>query len=57
MKNRILKLLCVKSLITISLTGLVCYCVVIEGKISQDLLTLYTTIIGFYFGTQATRTE
>lgn len=55
MKERLQKLLSVKSLVTIGLTGVFCYLSVM-GVISADLfMTVYTTIIAFYFGVQATK--
>ena len=40
-----------KSIVTIVLTGVFAY-MAIAGKISQDCMIIYTTIIAFYFGTQ-----
>ena len=54
MKERLQKLLSVKSIITIVLTGLFCYRSIID-RLSTEVLTIYTTIIGFYFGTQTTK--
>jgi len=55
MKDKLKKLLCVKSIVTLGLTGVFCYLSVI-GVISADLfMTVYTTIIAFYFGVQATK--
>ena len=53
MAERLNKLLTVKSIVTISLT--VVFCVLsATGKITGDqFLTIFTVIIGFYFGTQA----
>lgn len=53
--GRIVKLLSVKSIVTIALTilfsALAC-----KGIIDGDkVTTIYTTIIAFYFGTQATK--
>lgn len=52
MKERLQKLLAVKSIVTIALT--VVFCVLaITGEISgQNFLTIFTTIIAFYYGTQ-----
>lgn len=45
-------LLKIKSIITIVCLGLFAYCVV-SGKINgEQLLVVFSTIIGFYFGTQ-----
>ena len=54
MMNRLQKLLAVKSIVTIALTGVFCY-LSIKGQVATEFLTIYTTIIGFYFGTQATK--
>lgn len=53
MKERLNKLLTVKSIVTIVLTAVFAYLAVI-GKVSADqFLTVFTVIIAFYFGTQA----
>lgn len=52
MKERLAKLLCVKSIVTLAATAVFCT-LAIRGTISgQDFLTIFTTIIAFYFGTQ-----
>lgn len=53
MKERFAKLLAVKSLVTLALT--IVFCVLaIRGTISgQEFLTIFTIVIGFYFGTQS----
>lgn len=55
MKERLNKLLTVKSIVTILLTML--YVVLaLRGSInSQEVMTIFTTVIAFYFGTQATK--
>lgn len=56
MKKRLEKLLCVKSIVTIVLTLVFAYLAII-GKVSTtQYLTIFTAIIGFYFGTQAEKT-
>lgn len=52
MKERLTKLLAVKSIVTLALT--VVFCVLaVTGEISgQEFLTIFTTIIAFYYGTQ-----
>lgn len=50
--ERLTKLLTVKSIITILLTVVV---VVLSLKGSFDIKDIYLIIIGFYFGTQATK--
>ncbi len=53
MKKRLEKLLTVKSIVTIVLTVVFAYLSII-GKVSTtQYLTIFTAIIGFYFGTQA----
>ena len=49
--KRLANLIIVKSIVTIVLTGVFAY-MAIAGKISQDFMIIYTTIIAFYFGTQ-----
>lgn len=55
MKERLAKLLAVKSIVTIALTIVFCI-LAVRGTLSgQDFLTVFTTVIAFYFGTQAER--
>lgn len=52
MKERLAKLIDLKSIATLLLTLVFCYLAVI-GKIeSQEFLTVYTVIISFYYGVQ-----
>lgn len=52
-KDRLAKLIDVKTLVTFALTAAFVYLSII-GKIEpQIFMTIYTMIIGFYFGTQA----
>ncbi len=52
MKDKVVKLLSVKSIVTLVLTGVFAY-ISILGRISgQEFLTIFTVIISFYFGTQ-----
>lgn len=55
MKNRISKLLEVKSLITIATTAAFVYLSITNEIKPEQFLTIFTTIIAFYFGTQATK--
>lgn len=52
MKERLEKLIDVKSIMTLALT--VVFCVLaLTGIVSgQDFITIFTVIVGFYFGTQ-----
>lgn len=54
--ERALKLLCVKSIVTIVLTAVFAV-LSMRGVISGDqFLTVFTVIIAFYFGTQSQKT-
>ena len=52
--ERISKLFSIKSLVTLGVTGLFIW-VASRGNIPQEVMTIYSVIIGFYFGTQATK--
>lgn len=53
MKERLSKLLTVKSIVTIVCT-IIFAALALRGTISgQEFLTIFTMIIGFYFGTQS----
>lgn len=54
MREKIAKLIDVKSIITILLTGLFC-ALALKGTVSQEVLTIYTVVISFYFGTQTNK--
>ena len=52
MQNRIANLLTVKSIVTVVLTA-VFSVLALRGSISgTEFLTIFTTVIAFYFGTQ-----
>ena len=51
MKQKFAKLIDVKSLVTLALTGLFCI-LAFKGNIPQEVQTIYLMIIAFYFGTQ-----
>lgn len=53
--ERLARLLCVKSLVTLILT-VVFAVMAFTGEVSQDFMTVYTVIIAFYFGSQLERT-
>lgn len=55
-KKRLGNLLSVKSLVTLTLTGVFAY-MSVAGKIPQDFMTIYAVIISFYFGTQSQKTQ
>jgi hypothetical protein len=54
MKERLNKLLSVKSIVTLILTVLFTV-VALRGDVPQEVMTIFTTVIAFYFGTQATK--
>jgi len=54
MKERIAKLIDVKSLVTLILTLVVAYLAITQ---QVDIQEIYLMIIAFYFGTQATKTN
>jgi hypothetical protein len=57
MKERLTKLLAVKSLVTLALTAVFAY-LSITGKITaEQFMTVFVTIIAFYFGTQSVKKE
>lgn len=56
MIKRLANLISVKSLVTLSLTGVFAY-MACTGRISQDFMTVYAVIIAFYFGTQSQKVQ
>jgi hypothetical protein len=54
--DAIINLLKVKSLVTILLTATFVYQIVV-GHISQEFIMIYSTVIGFYFGTQTKKDD
>lgn len=57
MKEKLEKLINVKSIITIILSGVFAYLAVV-GKVSaEQFLTIFTVIVSFYFGTQSAKKE
>lgn len=57
MIERISKLLTIKSLVTLALTAIFGV-LALRGNIgSEEMLTVFTVVIGFYFGTQSERKE
>ncbi len=52
MKNKLTKLIDVKSIVTLIMTTIFA-CLSVKGTASSDqFLTVFTTVIAFYFGTQ-----
>lgn len=54
--KRVEALLTVKSLITLTLTAVFAWQAV-RGEVGQEFLMIYTTVIAFYFGTQAQKQQ
>lgn len=52
MKAKLAKLVDVKSLVTLALTIVFCVLALTEAISGQEFLTIFTTVIAFYFGTQ-----
>lgn len=52
MKSRIAKLIDVKTIVTFSLTAAFIYLAVCREIKPEIFMTIYTMVIGFYFGTQ-----
>lgn len=53
MKNRLSKLLTVKSIVTIILTLVFSYLAIVGIIASEQVMTVFTVVISFYFGTQS----
>ena len=53
MKEALCKLLKVKTLVTLLLTAVFCYESVTGHVSGEQFLVIFTTVIAFYFGTQA----
>lgn len=52
MKERLNKLLTIKSIVTLVMAFVFAYLSIIGRIGSTDFLTIFTVVIGFYFGTQ-----
>lgn len=57
MKDRISKLLTIKSIVTLFLTGVFCYLSIVGAVTAELFNTIFTVVIGFYFGTQNAKHE
>lgn len=54
MKEKIMeRLVSVKSIVTLTLTGVFSYLAIVHVISGDQFLTIFTTVIAFYFGTQA----
>ena len=54
--TRIAKLIDVKSIVTLILT-IAFVVLAMRGQVSTEFLSIYTMIMGFYFGTQSKKNE
>lgn len=52
MKSKLAKLIDVKSIVTLILTGVFAYLAIIAKISADNFMTIFTVIIAFYFGTQ-----
>ncbi len=52
MKDKLAKLIDVKSIVTLVLTAVFAYLAITSTITGQEFLTIFTVIISFYFGTQ-----
>lgn len=57
MKEKLAKLLNVKSLVTLVLTLVFAYLSVVRIISGTEFLTVFTVVISFYFGTQAEKNQ
>ena len=53
MKEKLAKLIDVKSIMTLALTIVFCVLALTGVITGSEFLTIFTVIVGFYFGTQA----
>ena len=52
-KKRLANLLCVKSIVTLVLTGVFAFMTVTDRVSADQFMTVFTVVVAFYFGTQA----
>lgn len=52
MKDKLVKLLNVKSIVTLLLTCVFCYLSIIGTLSTEQFLNIFTVVIAFYFGVQ-----
>ena len=53
LQKRLANLLTIKSLVTLTLTGVFAYLTGSGSVTAEEFLTVFTVVIAFYFGTQA----
>lgn len=52
-RRRIYNLLCIKSIVTLALTGLFVFLAATGQVSARDFITIFSIVIAFYFGTQS----
>ena len=52
MKQKFANLINIKSIVTLALTMVFCFLAVVGTVDASQFLTIFTTVVGFYFGTQ-----
>lgn len=52
MRQRLAQLINIKSIVTLALTMVFCFLAVVGTVDASQFLTIFTTVVGFYFGTQ-----
>lgn len=57
MKEKLCKLIDVKSLVTLTLTAVMAYLSITGAEVPETFKTVYVMIIGFYFGTQSNKKQ
>ncbi|HIT34639.1 MAG TPA: hypothetical protein IAC31_08475 [Candidatus Faecousia intestinigallinarum] len=57
MKNWWDRLLSIKSLVTLAMTLVFCILAIRGDLNGQEFITIFTTVIAFYFGTQTSKSE
>ena len=57
MKEKFAKLIDVKSIVTLVLTGVFSYQSITGGISGQEFMTIFSVVIAFYFGTQYGKKE
>lgn len=53
MKEKLTKLIDVKSIMTLLLTVVFCALALISAINAEQFVTIFTVVVGFYFGTQS----
>jgi len=57
MKEKLAKLIDVKSLVTMLVTVVFCYLAIKKAITGQEFLTVFTMIMAFYFGVQTQKNK